>query len=534
MTEQIVTTTPMNAPNTIKDWWNAASFEGKEYCEMKEDGTLLLKPTPKHPERTIFNLTPDNADFAIKALQEKYPEVQAKVKELDNEWAAADDKLKLVGKISRVKEYLKHASAIGDFNVLDESIAEKEILLQQLIDEHYSQRLQIVEHAEKQAKASQEWKETTQLFKEVGEQWKNVGFVDKHRNDELWQRLETAKQQFFDRKRQHHEDQEREMLQNLDLKIELVDKAEANHNSDDWKNVTELYKNLMEEWKTIGRTPHDKNEELWHRFITAKNHFFERKKGHFEDIQKEQLANYEVKLALVEKAEQLKESEDWNTTAQAYADIMEEWKNTGRVPAEKSDELWNRMSEAKDHFFNAKRAHHETVKVSLEDNLAQKLALLKRAETIKNSNNWRTATEEMNELMNEWKKIGAVPREQSNNIWESFISARKYFFERKDADREKRKENAAKHAARRIEQKKVFLDKLQTELDEEQVRLDDFKNAVENITPGNKEEELRAHLTKLISQSEHKIAQKTKKIAEVQKEYDTIMSEENIAEEKKA
>ena len=516
MIQETVTTHP------LQEWWNAVEFEGKQFCDLKEEGKLYLRPTVHSPERVISTLTPENAEHAIKALQEKFPEVQARVKEVDDEWEGSDDKVKLYGKISRLKDYLLHRNAIGDTRTLMDKVLEKEKFLNWLLDEHYEARLKLVQEGEEIAKTTEDWKETTQIFKNYAEDWKNAGYVDKERNDELWGRLEAARTLFFERKRIFHEEQEKEMLQNLDLKLEIVEKAEKLAASTEWKETTEVFHKLMDEWKTVGRTMHDKNEELWNRFITAKNFFFEKKKEHFELIQTEQQANYLVKLALVEKAENLKDSEEWSKTAQEYAHIMTEWKNTGRVPIEKADELWDRMCKAKDHFFNAKRQHHETVRVSLEDNYAQKLALLKRAQAIKNSTQWRTATEEMNELMDEWKKIGAVPREHSNKMWEEFIGARKHFFDRKDADREQRKQYAAQAADRKMEQKKTFLHKLEMELKEEQEKLADFKVAVENITPGNKEEELRAHLTKLISQCEHKIAQKEQKIASVNKEFEDL------------
>lgn len=531
MTQETATTPSMEETNELQQWWTNTTFDGKQFCTLRDDGTLVLNATQHTPDRTISKLKMENAAFAVKALQEKFPEVEAHVKELENEWEQTAEKVKLLSKVLRLKEYLLHTNAIGNFEMLFSSVLEKENILNKIVDEHYESRLKLVQDAEEKSKNSEDWKETTQLFREVGEQWKNIGFVDKGRNDELWNRLEAARLHFYERKRAHHEEHEKEMLQNLDLKLEIAEKAEALKDSEDWKAVTEKFKELLESWKGIGRTMHDKNEELWNRFIAAKNHFFERKKIHFEQIQTEQQTNYDVKLALVEKAESLKASEDWNVTTNAFADIMEQWKNTGRVPIEKADELWNRLSEAKDHFFNAKRAHHESVRVMLDDNYAKKMALLKRAEAIKNSTQWRSATDEMNELMDEWKKTGPVPREHSNKIWDEFLGARKFFFDRKDADREQRKEYAAKQAQRRIEQKQTFIAKLEEEINEEKQKLIDFKNAIENVTPGNKEEELRAHLTKLITQCEHKIAQKEKKVAEVKNEYDAIVKDENHKEE---
>jgi hypothetical protein len=365
------------------------------------------------------------------------------------------------------------------------------------------------------------------------EQWKNLGYVEKERNDALWTRMEAARNKFFERKRQHHEDQEKEMLQNLDLKMEIVENAEKYAASEDWKEATEYFRQLMDQWKAVGRTIPEKNEELWNRFILAQNNFFERKRAHFEAIKLEQEANYALKVAIIEKAEAIKDSTDWNKTAQAYAGLMDEWKSVGRVPIEKADELWNQFNEAKEVFFSNRRQHQEVLRITLEDNYAQKLGLLKQAEELKHSNQWREATEEINELMNEWKKIGPVPREHMNTVWEQFITARKFFFERKDADRERRKQQVEKQFEHVFSKTENFLHQLKTELKEEEERLADFRNALDNVTPGNKEEELRNHLNKLIAQCEVKIKHKQTKMEEVQVQLEELKTKKTRKDQEK-
>ena len=105
----------------------------------------------------------------------------------------------------------------------------------------------------------------------------------------------------------------------------------------------------------------------------------------------------------------------------------------------------------------------------------------------------------LTELFDEWKKIGPVPRIHSSKMWEDFLAARKHFFARKDANREQRKQYAIDQKAARIEQAKGMIDKLRTDLKEEEEKIIDFKNALENITPGKKAAELRTHLEKLIT-----------------------------------
>lgn len=520
-----------NTPaETLLSWWNEIAFDAKDKFELKSNGELVLKPVGNAKERVVGTLAENNAAIVLKALVDKFPEIEAKFNELSEEWEKTEDKQKLAGKVERMREYLQHTNAVGDFTPLFDKLLGMETVLHKLADEHYAAKLKIVEQAE-QLSDSNNWKEVTQQLKDIVEHWKNTGFVDKHRNDQLWDRLEAARTKFFDRKREHQEDINKELLQNLDLKMELVEKAEKLAASEEWKDTTEAFHNLMEEWKKTGRTVADKNEALWNRFITAKNVFFDKKKQHFETIQQEHAVNYAAKEAIIQKAEALKDSTEWNKTTDAYAALMEEWKKIGRVGADKSDELWNRFNAAKDVFFTAKKHHFETMKVSLDDNYAQKLALLKRAESLQHSTRWKEATDEMIELMEEWKKVGPVPRKFSDTIWEQFSAARKKFFERKDANREHRKQQAEKYKSQKAQQAFGFLRKLEDELREEEDRLEDFRNGLLNITPGKKAEELREHLEKLIRQTEHKIQHKQEKIEEMRKQMEHSADEPNLTEE---
>src|SRR4051812_13896431 len=107
----------------LKTWWDNAEFNGKEFCQLKENGELVLKGTPHYPEKVIASLTPENADAVLKALIEKFPEVEGRVKEVETEWNSSEDKLKLIGKVSRTREYLLHTNAIGDFDALVKEVS---------------------------------------------------------------------------------------------------------------------------------------------------------------------------------------------------------------------------------------------------------------------------------------------------------------------------------------------------------------------------------------------------------------------------
>jgi len=517
----------------MQTWWNTVSFEGKELYTLTEKGELILQPVDDIPARQIAILTEQDANTILDELKEKYIEAAAKLKELEIEWVATEDKLKLAHKAEKLKEYIYHLQAAGPLNLLYTIINDLTHASQQLSEDNYRQKLKITEAIEALAETNN-WKEATQTFKDIGEQWKKIGYLDKKRNDELWGRVEAAKNKFFERKRSYQRENENELLQNLDLKMELAEKAEGLANSEKWKETTEIFKQLMEQWKSIGHTIPEKNEELWKRFITAKNTFFDKKRAHTEHIHHELDANLVAKKLLVEKAEMLKDSTDWVATTQAFADIMEEWKNSGRAVAEKADELWNRMKAAREHFFSSKNHHFESIRENLQANYIKKQELLQRAEALQNSTHWHDATGEMNELMDEWKKTGPVPREHSNKIWEAFLNARKQFFKRKDENRERRKEHADRKKHAHEHQMNDLLRNLAKEIKEEEERIEDFKNGLLNISPGHKEKELRAHLHNLIAEGEEKIKRKQAKVEEVKKQLEQTNTNQNNDTPKKS
>ena len=485
-------------------WWDTQSFPGKELYKINEAGALTLSANNTVKERAIAEITPENADVVVKNLVEKFDEVEARVKEFEIEWVAAEDKLKLADKLAQLKEYVHSTPAFGDFLRIGLLIHDWEHTLYALTEEIYNEKLKIVELAESLAENTK-WKETTQAFKDIADKWKQAGQIDKNRNDKLWQRIEAARKTFQEKKRTHHEEEEKDLLGNLDLKIDLVEQAEAMANSTEWKKTTDTFHRLTEEWKTIGHTVNKKNEELWQRFLAAKSIFFHNKREHSSQVQLEQEQNYITKEALVEKAEALKDSTSWNVTAQALTALMEEWKKTGRVPKEKGDDLWNRFTAAQEQFFQAKRAHTGEIRSVQENNYNLKAEILQRAEDLKHSTHWGETTTEMLQLLEDWKKIGPIPRSYGDKMWEDFNAARKFFFARKDANREQRKQYAEEHKVAKVEQAKGLVVKLQTDLQEEEEKLVDFKNAIENITPGKKAKELRDHLEKLIAECEQKI-----------------------------
>ena len=73
------------------------------------------------------------------------------------------------------------------------------------------------------------------------------------------------------------------------------------------------------------------------------------------------------------------------------------------------------------------------VKDGMEANIAKKVALIAQAEALKDSEEWKKATDQFISLQRQWKEVGAVPRKKSEQLWKRFRAACDDFFAARDA-----------------------------------------------------------------------------------------------------
>ena len=265
---------------------------------------------------------------------------------------------------------------------------------------------------------STEWKQTAEVVKGLQAEWKTLGPVPRERNDELWQRFRGAGNRFFERRKEHYETQEKEHRENLQRKEELCVRAEELSGSTDWKSTGDALKGLQAEWKAVGPVPKDHNEAVWDRFRKANDAFFERRQAHFSQADTDLSENLRRKEELCARAEELGESTDWKTTAEAFKVLQAEWKAIGPVPKEQNEGIWERFRGAADRFFSRRKTHYDQLEKEQKENLRRKVALCEQAETLSVSEEFKATTEALKALQAEWKAVGPVPRARAEALWD--------------------------------------------------------------------------------------------------------------------
>ena len=180
----------------------------------------------------------------------------------------------------------------------------------------------------------------------------------------------------------------------------------------------------------------EEKEAIWERFKNASDKINSRRKDYYKALQEEQQTNYDAKVALCEKAEELMEKptvsfNDWQKRTKEINEIFKVWKTIGRAPRAQNDEIWNRFKVSLDGFFENKREFLGKLKEQQLNNLNLKIDLCVQAESMKDSEDWKNTTRDLIRLQQEWKKIGPVPRRQSEKVWKRFRTSCDYFFNRK-------------------------------------------------------------------------------------------------------
>jgi hypothetical protein len=274
-------------------------------------------------------------------------------------------------------------------------------------------------------------KDADRVLKEAQDFLKEMGPLPKSTNrKKARKRLVDAREQLFKRTQETRELEEWKRWANVDVQQTLIERIEKLKESNDLPKVAKELRQIHEEWKKAGTATPDKAQELWTRYKTIRDEIKARCDAFFEKQNQDRLENQKQKEALCVRVEALKDSEDWNRTADEIKEIQLQWKKVGPVPQEASDALWKRFRAACDFFFDRRKQGLDQLKSERDRNLAAKIALCERAEAIQDSTDWHETANELKRLQSEWREIGTVPRKKSDEVWNRFRAACDRFFDR--------------------------------------------------------------------------------------------------------
>jgi len=193
-------------------------------------------------------------------------------------------------------------------------------------------------------------------------------------------------------------------------KTRIADEAEKIAAGSDWKSGADKLRALLEEWKALPRLSKSADDELWHRFSSARTTYTRRRKTHFGEQSTLRDAAKAIKEKLIVEAEALSTSTEWGPTAGKYRDLMTEWKKAGSAPRNVEDKLWKKFRAAQDAFFTSRDEANSALDAEYEVNAEKKLEILAEAEKLLPITNVEAARKAWLDIADRWEAAGKVPR----------------------------------------------------------------------------------------------------------------------------
>lgn len=281
-------------------------------------------------------------------------------------------------------------------------------------------------------------------LQKLHQQWKEIGPVSKELREELWTRFKNASTAINKKHQAHFEGLKSREQENLDAKTAICEEIEAIDMDalktfKDWEEMNKRVIALQEKWKTIGFAPKKANVKIFERFRAACDAYFNRKNDFYKAIKNDMERNLELKKALCEKAEALKDSTDWKDSTDKLIALQKEWKTIGSVARKHSDAIWKRFISACDYFFEQKNKNVSSQKSVEQDNLAAKKQLIEKVNSLDESLKADQAVSVLKGLIAEWNTIGHVPFKEKDKVYKEFHDAVDKQFDRLKVGQAERK-----------------------------------------------------------------------------------------------
>lgn len=179
------------------------------------------------------------------------------------------------------------------------------------------------------------WQKKINAVEELRQQFFNAGKVPIKVNEATWAKFKESVRAFNRKKNLFYKSLKKEQYENLKKKLELIEIAEANKDSDDFKATTPLMKKIQSDWKAIGHVPRKDSDRIWNQFKKACNHYFNRLHEQRDEENKEGLEIYQKKVEALEKLKSLNLGDDLNANMELIKEQIDNYKKLGRVPYNK-------------------------------------------------------------------------------------------------------------------------------------------------------------------------------------------------------
>ena len=412
---------------------------------MDSQENALLQGTMEEPAKKAYATKQE----VLERVKEIARSAEAPNKEELDHLKTTFYKIHLAERDAQTKEYLEKGGDPEKFVLLPDDteeafkaemqiIKEKraKIFLEQEEEkqENLAKKLEIIEKIKAMATSPEEANQSYNDFKALQQEWKDIKAVPADKANELWRNYQLYVEQFYDLLKLNSEAREYDFKKNLEAKTALCEAAEKLDEEPDVISAFHQLQDLHQQYREIGPVAKELREQIWSRFKAASTVINKKHQQYFEDIRAKEEKNLELKTALCEKLEAIdldaiKTAAQWEATTKEVIAMQQEWREIGFAPQKMNVKIFERFRTINDVFFSKKAEFFKELKSQYSSNLEKKQELVKKAQELADSTDWKKTGDKIIALQKEWKTVGVVPRKQGELLWKDFLDACNKFFE---------------------------------------------------------------------------------------------------------
>lgn len=245
--------------------------------------------------------------------------------------------------------------------------------------------------------------------------------------------------QIRDKKNAWAEQKERERLDNLKTKMEIIDQINAlAEDTDNVNRTNPLFRELQDKFNATGEVPPTEETSVWKKFQDARERYYDNLKINRELRDYDFKKNLDSKNLLLAEAVALDSEPDVITAFRRLQELHDKWRQIGPVAKEIREELWAKFKDASAVVNKKYQAFFEERKAREAHNEEAKNALCEKIEALdfsalKSFADWDAMTAQVIALQNEWKTIGYAARKANNVLFSRFRKSCDEFFTAKAA-----------------------------------------------------------------------------------------------------
>lgn len=270
-------------------------------------------------------------------------------------------------------------------------------------------------------------------------------------------RFHLAIKKFNKKRVEFHEQQEKQRRENLHAKQEILSQLkDLMQNEENLNKAFDRFHELQARWRSTGPVPSAElnNLQMTYKFFVDKFYDYIGINKELRDL--DQRRNLESKMQICEQAEELLLEPSLNTALRKLHGLQDKWRETGPVPREQKNEIWDRFKSICDKLFDKRKQFIANAEERRKRNHEIKSELCKRVEAIQYDENWRhrewqEATQSIAAIREEWRKTGPAPAKLNDEVWSRFRGLCDHFFKAKNDFYHQRKQELAGNLQKKTE-----------------------------------------------------------------------------------